>query len=932
MKRFSTFLALVLIGALSFVFTAFSAEEPTLSSDAKVYVDFSNGDTANNGLTATTAIKTISGAAALLPSGGTVVLSGKLVVGGSYTVPTLSGTLLITSNDGTVNYTNFEPETNPATAFKMVSGATLTFASDVIIDDVILFQEYSSNNTIKITNNSTLVIGENISTIGSFLTDDPCYMIIEVEEGSTAIIKGGTFQRITGDGTFINEGGTLIEESIPATYTTAANALYAIGIIEECSGHTDALSSAGAAQLIENLTGYEDAVFDGENVVESEFLEQLLPAMGYSDFEDAIEFAITLGIIDAASETFVCGDAFEICVKALDVKMNDNNITVADRLVNEKIVTERALGFAKRIADGEKIVVACVGDSITEGVGASTASLYSYPAQLQKLLGQGFKVINCGKSGSYVMNLESEYNVKAADRPDLWYPATAQYTTLMASSPDIVIVMLGTNDARSMTAVGAEAVFVEDYKKLIADIAALDSNPEIYLSTMIPAVNADITHQGTYYTLPKLIRGIATELDLPLVDTSETLWEYFYAMLPYGDLVHPTDAAYPALATNFYNEVFGHSKALPILEKASGNVVYLSSSGAYNNSGESPESAVDTLGVAVAKLAESGGTIVVCDAVDVSRTHFAKCGGNITITSVYGGTDYRTTNGAQLNVKGILTLLSDVTLENVTLNVVNSGLSINCGFNNFTAGEGVECTSENTLVINAGYRLASGAISADTVSSKKDCTISISSGTWSYIWGGNQRTNSLTPFGTIANGTKLSIYISGGEFVHDGTLNVNTLTGQSNVDGEAYMEISGGKFKSAVSAVCRTGSNDTDTSHTVKGKLTVKITGGEFDGGVSLCQTDTEAEVTAQTELIVVRTLKSSVTSDGFDIFTILDVFTMYGDANDDGKTDLLDVIRVLKYVVGEDVDICLLNSDCNGDGKLDIRDVLCIIRAILNQ
>ena len=40
------------------------------------------------------------------------------------------------------------------------------------------------------------------------------------------------------------------------------------------------------------------------------------------------------------------------------------------------------------IKDGANpVVVACVGDSITEGIGATRADQYSYPAQLQRLLG-----------------------------------------------------------------------------------------------------------------------------------------------------------------------------------------------------------------------------------------------------------------------------------------------------------------------------------------------------------------------------------------------------------------------------------------------------------------------------------------------------------------------------------------------------------------
>ena len=43
--------------------------------------------------------------------------------------------------------------------------------------------------------------------------------------------------------------------------------------------------------------------------------------------------------------------------------------------------------------------VACVGNSITEGIAMSTASFDSYPAQLTRYLGEGYDVRNFGKSG-----------------------------------------------------------------------------------------------------------------------------------------------------------------------------------------------------------------------------------------------------------------------------------------------------------------------------------------------------------------------------------------------------------------------------------------------------------------------------------------------------------------------------------------------------
>ena len=59
----------------------------------------------------------------------------------------------------------------------------------------------------------------------------------------------------------------------------------------------------------------------------------------------------------------------------------------------------------------EQIRVACVGDSITEGHGIKIQSRDDYPVVLNRILGDGYSVQNCGKSGTTVQ--------KDADYPNL---------------------------------------------------------------------------------------------------------------------------------------------------------------------------------------------------------------------------------------------------------------------------------------------------------------------------------------------------------------------------------------------------------------------------------------------------------------------------------------------------------------------------------
>lgn len=153
--------------------------------------------------------------------GGTLVATGKLYVGANYTFPEFEKTLVITSNDGTTDYKNPEPQYNPNCALKIKQNCATTFVSDAIIDDIILFNEFDgSTTTLEVRNNSTLVIGENVISQAAETDKNgtpyilPVHMSLYVEEGSTLIVMGGTFEKISGGGNVYVADGVEVEEKI----------------------------------------------------------------------------------------------------------------------------------------------------------------------------------------------------------------------------------------------------------------------------------------------------------------------------------------------------------------------------------------------------------------------------------------------------------------------------------------------------------------------------------------------------------------------------------------------------------------------------------------------------------------------------------------------------------------------------------------------
>jgi lysophospholipase L1-like esterase len=113
------------------------------------------------------------------------------------------------------------------------------------------------------------------------------------------------------------------------------------------------------------------------------------------------------------------------------------------------------------------IKLACVGDSITQGVGA--AGGMSWPDQIRALLGAKWEVKNFGVSGSTLLN--------SGDKP---YQKEGAFANAKAFNPDVVVVILGTNDTKPQNW-AHKGDFVKDYQDLIAQFAALPSKPRMFI-------------------------------------------------------------------------------------------------------------------------------------------------------------------------------------------------------------------------------------------------------------------------------------------------------------------------------------------------------------------------------------------------------------------------------------------------------------------
>lgn len=213
-------------------------------------------------------------------------------------------------------------------------------------------------------------------------------------------------------------------------------------------------------------------------------------------------------------------------------------VTNADKL-------KSAVEYLNVLSKG-KIKVACIGDSVTEGDlggGRGVNPSTTYPAQLQDMLGEGYEIKNFGKCGAAISrnSYYPYWNV-----PEL--AASQEY------QPDIVIIMIGTNDAWDGQWNTVKSRFENDYKELVSIYKNLDSKPIIYL-TKCSGVNNQ--HQAMP-EMNAIVERISQEMGTQLADMYT--WEY---NLPdedkrtlFPDGLHPNEQGYRLMAEEFKKQVF----------------------------------------------------------------------------------------------------------------------------------------------------------------------------------------------------------------------------------------------------------------------------------------------------------------------------------------------------------------------------------------
>lgn len=238
-----------------------------------------------------------------------------------------------------------------------------------------------------------------------------------------------------------------------------------------------------------------------------------------------------------------------------------------------------AVSYEDEISDetANPVKVACVGDSLTEGHGSSNNSRYSYPAQLQRLLGRGYEVKNFGigsrtvcntdnggglryidyvgaYAGQKTWNTSAEYTVKDENGNEVKNTVYADetkasiYSDSKTFNPNIVVIMLGTNDRGIISESARQAEFEEVYGFMIDEYKTLGA--DVYV-VVPPIADGSAESSGNNnivtYIKPILEKFVKTK-GVKMINM-----QYGPTTSMQTDGLHFNDTGYNAIAQTVYN-------------------------------------------------------------------------------------------------------------------------------------------------------------------------------------------------------------------------------------------------------------------------------------------------------------------------------------------------------------------------------------------
>ncbi len=277
------------------------------------------------------------------------------------------------------------------------------------------------------------------------------------------------------------------------------------------------------ADGVSYVTAFRQVTYDVKITAQMPDVEKGYFGDGYSSVSVALNEYFTFGVTDVqvsaqssdptvATAQVLPNDSGEYTLELTAQKgAADCQITVCVSSALANVSLEQTFTFTSKLY----LNIACVGDSLTYG---HSWHNQSYPVYLAQAFGDDFDVQNFGKNGASVTGYNPPMNLK--------YTEQAEYANSLAFVPDVVVIMLGTNDSKGWA--DAEENFVDEYKNLIDSYLSVNKDVKIILVTSPPTManNAfNIPSDIITEQIVPLQKQIAADYDLPLVDFSAKFFD-----------------------------------------------------------------------------------------------------------------------------------------------------------------------------------------------------------------------------------------------------------------------------------------------------------------------------------------------------------------------------------------------------------------------
>lgn len=448
---------------------------------------------------------------------------------------------------------------------------------------------------------------------------------------------------------------------------------------------------------------------------------------------------------------------------------------------------DRVNGAAQSYTEPLRIVT--IGDSITEGYGGSFAT-QSYPARIAaRLMREGKDTL----VGNYGLSSAGMTMGKAAR---VYYPDTlADRMTRTETGADFYVFAIGTNDGDAAgQSNGSEKWYVDLYTDFIKAVGDNAETSKVFITNAVHRMTPNVATLRNSSIIRPTQKKIADELSAsdPGKYTFIDLYALTYERTKKGtfissDKIHPTVDGYIYMAEKVYDAIFGGVTEVDGFRLTD---VYASDSGTPFGAG-TKDDPISYLPNAIDRMATNA---------DVTL--------HIVGTLTFGGDSVSlptymqrlTIVGEGTNAVLNLSKAADVRLgcptvfRNLTVNGRGASTAMVCRYFDLDIDKSVTLTGKWDLILGNIVQSDRSKIdvktnmkfdSAESVSSDRDCTVRVLTGTWTRFFCGDRRISNHAPIGTY--GGHMTVTVGGAAKITGMTAAATQATLYAAVSGMNYL-------------------------------------------------------------------------------------------------------------------------------------------------